>query len=369
VVSFEQFPSADNAETLAVRLDDESFGGADWYEILISWDERNKSKAAAAETGLTIVQGADVRLNNPVEYSTAEASVQDIVQNLAEQAGLKYDRQKSLAQTDPICRRWVQNVTIHGKTCQQALEQILKPVGLRCQVENGILVLSRQPTSTAAVTNNLFSNLATMLKNPQQREALRAGQKMMVDQMYGALPLPADRLTALKELLLDRLMAMAEPGLSAMTGTAADRKQAMGTARAIKEEYDQKIQALLGQQEYRVFQEYDKTVTERLLVQTFKNTLPAEARLSTTQEDALLSAMHDEATASQTVMKNNLPPNSIPTSEDLSRQLKLFQQNTLKRASTILTPQQLDQFKNWQEQMATVQTAALKQMFDNSAAP
>jgi hypothetical protein len=187
--------------------------------------------------------------------------------------------------------------------------------------------------------------------------------------MYGALPLPADRLTALKELLLDRLMAMAEPGLSAMTGTAADRKQAMGTARAIKEEYDQKIQALLGQQEYRVFQEYDKTVTERLLVQTFKNTLPAEARLSTTQEDALLSAMHDEATASQTVMKNNLPPNSIPTSEDLSRQLKLFQQNTLKRASRILTPQQLDQFRNWQEQMATVQTAALKQMFDNSPAP
>lgn len=35
--SIQQFPSADNEQTLAVRIDDEEFGGADWYEINISW--------------------------------------------------------------------------------------------------------------------------------------------------------------------------------------------------------------------------------------------------------------------------------------------------------------------------------------------
>ena len=37
VVSIEQFPSADNEQTLAVRVNDDDFGGADWYEIVISW--------------------------------------------------------------------------------------------------------------------------------------------------------------------------------------------------------------------------------------------------------------------------------------------------------------------------------------------
>ncbi len=102
---------------------------------------------------------ADTRLGSKVKYMSEEASVQDIVQNLAEQVGLKYDRQKSFAQTDPLCRQWVRNVTIDGKTCQQALEQILKPVGLRYQVEDGELVLSRQdegtqpPKSSSAIGN------------------------------------------------------------------------------------------------------------------------------------------------------------------------------------------------------------------------
>jgi len=37
LVSIEQFPSADNDQTLAARIDDEEAGGADWYEIGISW--------------------------------------------------------------------------------------------------------------------------------------------------------------------------------------------------------------------------------------------------------------------------------------------------------------------------------------------
>jgi hypothetical protein len=36
-VSVAQFPSPANDETLAVRIDDVDFGGADWYEIDISW--------------------------------------------------------------------------------------------------------------------------------------------------------------------------------------------------------------------------------------------------------------------------------------------------------------------------------------------
>ena len=36
-VSVETFPSADNDWTLSFRIDDEQFGGADWYNVLVSW--------------------------------------------------------------------------------------------------------------------------------------------------------------------------------------------------------------------------------------------------------------------------------------------------------------------------------------------
>jgi len=96
----------------------------------------------------------DARLGKKVRYQTRQASVQDVVQNLVEQVGLKYDWDKSRAQTDPLCRRWVRNVAIDGKTCSQALEEILKPVGLRYQVEKGVVVLSRQSSGAAPAVSS-----------------------------------------------------------------------------------------------------------------------------------------------------------------------------------------------------------------------
>ena len=92
---------------------------------------------------------ADTRLGSKVKYTSEQASVQDIVQSLAEQVGLRYDWQKSHDQTDPLCRQWVRNVVIEGKTCNEALEQVLKPVNLRYQLEEGVLVLSRQDEGTS----------------------------------------------------------------------------------------------------------------------------------------------------------------------------------------------------------------------------
>jgi serine/threonine protein kinase len=101
-----------------------------------------------ARAGSQEKAAADTRFGRQVKYTSEQASVQDIVQSLAEQVGLRYDWQKSFAQTDPLCRQWVRNVAIEGKTCNEALEQVLKPVGLRYQLEEGVLVLSRQDEGT-----------------------------------------------------------------------------------------------------------------------------------------------------------------------------------------------------------------------------
>jgi hypothetical protein len=87
---------------------------------------------------------SDARLEAKVKFAAKQASVQDIAEALAQQVGLGYEWQKSHAQTDPLCRRWVNNVAIEDKSCREALDQILQPVGLRYQVENGALVLYRK---------------------------------------------------------------------------------------------------------------------------------------------------------------------------------------------------------------------------------
>ena len=95
-------------------------------------------------TSPTNAAASNPRLKTKVKFAANQASVQDIVQALALQAGLGYERQKSFSQTDPLCRRWVNNVAIEGKSCGEALDQILKPVGLRYQVEDGAIVLYRK---------------------------------------------------------------------------------------------------------------------------------------------------------------------------------------------------------------------------------
>jgi hypothetical protein len=79
-----------------------------------------------------------------ITYEADRKSVQYVVIDLAEQVGLGYDWEKSYAQTDPECRRWVNDVSIKKQPFDKAMAQILDPVGLRYKVEDGKVVLYRR---------------------------------------------------------------------------------------------------------------------------------------------------------------------------------------------------------------------------------
>ena len=244
---------------------------------------------------------------------------------------------------------------------------------------------SAPPPDAHAVTStgtasNFFSGLAGMMKNPQMKEMVRAQQKMMINQMYGALSkymdLSADQMDALKNLLSERQMAMMDAGLSMMGGSESDRKQAAEDTKAIKADYDQKIKDLLSPQDYQVFQDYEKTVSERMQVQMFKNALPADAALTDQQEYDLISAMYEERKAlpaSSLLNNQNSDPSQL-TEEKIDQALKMLeqlQQAYTNRAAAILSPQQFQQFQQFLDQQHAMQTMGLKmaaQMFGNKPA-
>jgi hypothetical protein len=237
------------------------------------------------------------------------------------------------------------------------------------------------PTAQASAgsTNNFFSGLAKMMKNPQMKEMVRAQQKVMLDRQYGSLSkylnLPVERLAALKELLSDRQMAMVDAGMSMMSGADSDRKQAVEESKAIKADYDKKIQELLGSQDYPIFQDYEKTLNERMSVQMFKDALSADAGLTDQQEDNLVAAMYQERQAmpAASLMNNQNQDPSQFTEEhiaELQKQMEQLQKKYVERAAGILNPTQLEQYSKWQQQWNAMQMAGLKmaaQMFGNKA--
>ena len=219
-----------------------------------------------------------------------------------------------------------------------------------------------------------------MMKDPQMKEMIRAQQKMVLDQMYGPmlknLNRPENEVDALKELLLQRQMALVEAGRSAMSASETERNASVEATKTLKEDYDKRIKDLLGPQDYEVFQQYELTAPERMQLQMFKGSLPADAALTDQQESDLLAAMYEErkAVPPSSLMNNKAPDPSQLTEENIAealKQMEQLQKRYAERAAAILTPAQLEQFTKWQQQLSAMQAAGLKmasQMFGNKAA-
>ncbi|MDD4017591.1 MAG: hypothetical protein PHV28_06560 [Kiritimatiellae bacterium] len=229
------------------------------------------------------------------------------------------------------------------------------------------------------VNTNFMGALADMMKNPQMKEMMRAQQKVMIGKMYAALPrylnLPDETKARLDQLLLDRQLAMAEAGLAMMNGSAEDRRKAAEDSKAVKAESDQAIQELLGAQDYEVFKQYEASLSEQTNVSLFKDTLSGDDALGEQQEYDLVAAMYQaRETLPQDSLLNQQNQSPDPTQlteervAETLKQMETLQQRYAEAAATVLSAGQLERFKQWQQQMATMQRTGLNmaaQMFNS----
>jgi hypothetical protein len=82
----------------------------------------------------------------PESYAGAprdKLAVEYAVIEIAKQAGLRYNWDESYRNTDPVCRRWVKPHIVNVP-CQQALSQILDPVGLTYELRGDEIILKRR---------------------------------------------------------------------------------------------------------------------------------------------------------------------------------------------------------------------------------
>ena len=134
--------------------------------------------------------------------------------------------------------------------------------------------------------------------------------------------------------------------------TPEERKKLIERVKKQKDETDIAIKALLGEENYAVYKQYEDTAAERKRVQSFKGGLSEADALTDEQEDQLIRAMHHEQTNSPSSVlagddQEGFNPSSLSSdliAKHLERE-KGLQERYLVAAETILTPSQHAQFK------------------------
>ena len=229
----------------------------------------------------------------------------------------------------------------------------------------------------AGLGTNFIKVLAGMMKNPYMNEQMKAQQKVAVEHMYGdllkTLYMTDEQKNLFREMLVERQLFMAEAGLTMMSGSAEEKKKALELMKEAKPGYEQVVQDLFGAETAETFKHYEDHLPEHNTIGMFKNSLAAGDALNAQQEADLVAAFYEERKnmpSDSLLNKGGQPPDSAQLSEEgiakAKQQLEQLQQRNLARAATILNSAQLESFKQYQKQMATMQAFGLKmaaQMF------
>jgi len=128
----------------AASLSDSVFAGVFDESIDRLEQEWLKFYGWSSTTDVGRTDAGDQPLNTRISYAVDKASVQNVVQAMANKAGVGYDWTKSSAQTAPLCRRWVRNFRVANQPLNQALRKVLDPVGLSYKLEGNAIVLYKK---------------------------------------------------------------------------------------------------------------------------------------------------------------------------------------------------------------------------------
>jgi outer membrane murein-binding lipoprotein Lpp len=220
----------------------------------------------------------------------------------------------------------------------------------------------------AAPKKSPMSQMAEMMKNPAMHDMIAAQQKQAVEMSFGDLikhfNLSPEERDQFVKLLTDRQMDQVDIGLKAMDPSLTpDERAALG--QQIKDANaadDAKIQQFLNDDaDYAYYQTYVQQQPERTEISMLNTTLAKDNMpLDPTQADNLATMMYNartnfkftqnfgDPTAAASIDPSSMTDQAIQTYLQQEAQL---QSQIADQAASLLTPEQLDIFKQNQAQM------------------
>lgn len=228
-----------------------------------------------------------------------------------------------------------------------------------------LALTNRAVAETKSKTDARPANpMAEMLKNPEMRDMIKQQQKTMfasmVDRTYAdfmkGLNLTPEQSAALKDLIAQKMAIGTEMGLEMMSGdlTLEQRKELLERIKASSDNATEAIRSYLGDDLYASFQEYEKTIPDRMAVSMLNSQLGTDMALTDEQQNELIAELSRERNDFKFTNnfgdQNNFDPEIFSkfSEENVNRYIQeqeQLNQRYLARAQNILTPDQYSAYE------------------------
>jgi hypothetical protein len=232
------------------------------------------------------------------------------------------------------------------------------------------------PSTNAPAKGGLGEMMSKFLDDPAMKKMVADQQRAMLDTMYGPLfkqlNLTPEQETAFKDLLAKQQAQAMELAGDLMSGDKAKREAAMKEITAQNQQTDDAIRNLLGESGYASYKDYQDTMSDRMAMQQFNQSLAgAGGALSDAQSQALLQILTEERRGTPWGAGDN-PFSSNPGEAGLQAALsaeaanQFFEhqqqvnQRVLDRAATTLNAEQLEALRKHQENQLRMQKWAME---------
>lgn len=206
--------------------------------------------------------------------------------------------------------------------------------------------------------------LSKMLKDPQMRKIMAAGESAALRRLYSdyirQAHLTPDETDRFYRLLEDRQEGLMDSSANMISGGAVDMKAAAAAANTANDA----LKELLGSDRFSQYVEFEKTLGSRVQAQQFNQQLAGDGvPLQDDQREALLTIMSEE-NAKMTPSGGGGAPNGLGMNpadiDQFSKQVEETNQRIYNRAMAVLSPQQLSAFAIFQKNMETEQIEGRK---------
>lgn len=243
-----------------------------------------------------------------------------------------------------------------------------------------ITQLQQVITNKTAASTNGGNLLGEMFKSPEMKKMVQSQQQTVLGPMiaknyapfFSSLQLTPEQSAALKDLIVKRSMVDATAGVSLLGGDmdADKRKELLDQAKADKDSINDQIKQYLGADNYTQFESYEKTIPDRMMLNSYKDVQGQGAgALTPDQEQQLLQAMTEERSKfkfttdfnDQSKITGDL--SSLFTDEKIAQfqtERAQLDQNYLQRAQSILSQDQLGPFEKFLTSQRDMQSAGMK---------
>ena len=256
------------------------------------------------------------------------------------------------------------------------------------QASNVTALAQRLKTTNSAdgsAGGGMGEMMEKMMKDPAMKEMIRSQQKTMMKTMYGSLfkelNLPADQQKQLTDLLLDAQMSGVENIGDLVKGDGEARTNAINAVAEKQKATQAQIKALLGDEKYAQYEDYQKTISDRMILSQFQQqSAGTDTALRDEQMQSLIALIKEERARTPPIIDDD-PAKTAETlqkvfnAELFDKQMQWQEElnkRVLDRAGGVLTPEQLKEYADFQASQFNMMKLGMqmaREMFKGKEAP